>query len=372
MLEDQLHSYRVYPWRYLIVFSFVVAGAANALVLLSFAPISAAADSYWRHIGYTCVNLLAVMFQIAYIPGTSLALAVSKYQGLKAILICGGCLTSFGCLVRWIGAQTYETSSYDISASSSYAVVLLGTFFVALAQPFYLNLPAKITAAWFPVKERDLATTICSLANPLGSAMGSLLPPMFVTGGNDDGDAVNGVASLLLLQFLVAVTALFCIVIFFASKPPTPPSNTESKKFTESSHRRRNAYKDAERLLVNPEYLKLWLSFSIALGNLNALAALLGQLPGGYSDGEYGITGFALILTGFAGAFFMGLLLEKSKAYRPLLKMSWIAAVLAWILFVSSCRVGKFIFFMLSAALLGFSIIPISKLSIIQSLLLLC
>ena len=118
---------------------------------------------------------------------------------------------------------------------------------------------------------------------------------------------------------------------------------------------------EMKMLLSNSEYLKLFMSFSIALGNLNALAALLGQLPGGYSSSQYGITGFALILSGFLGAFIAGMLLEKTKSYRPILKITWICAVAAWILFVLSCRSGVFPFFIGSSVLLGFSLLPVSK-----------
>lgn len=45
--------------------------------------------------------------------------------------------------------------------------------------------------------------TICSLANPLGSAIGSLIPAMLVK--QDEGsDAVEGVPVLLLVQLVVA------------------------------------------------------------------------------------------------------------------------------------------------------------------------
>eukprot|EP00981_Chlorochromonas_danica_P014202 scaffold7537_cov179-Ochromonas_danica.AAC.23 len=69
--------------------------------------------------------------------------------------------------------------------NTSYAIVLFGTILVGLAQPFYLNMPAKIAATWFGVKERDIATTMASLGNPLGSAIGSLLPPMLVSQDSD-------------------------------------------------------------------------------------------------------------------------------------------------------------------------------------------
>lgn len=377
-------THKIYFYRFIICGLFVVAGFANALVLLSFSPIASLAMSYWNGIDATAINLLAVSFQIFYIPGTMIGINVSKQRSVKALMMLGGLFTTIGCFVRWIGAYVYENHSPSFNSEKSYAIVLLGTFLVALSQPFYLNLPAKIAAVWFPVKERDLATTVCSLANPLGSALGSLLPPLFVTQQHDDS-TVKGVSTLLLIQLLVSVVSVALIYLFFINEPPSPPSNTESQKIVSQtvvvgingvvdpsnasrqtptgsrSETTRSIRSDLRILMQNSEYLKLFISFSIAIGNLNAIATLIGQLPGGYSSSEYGTTGFGLILSGFLGSFLTGLLLDKTKSYRPILKSAWIFAVSAWILFVLSCRSGIFPFFISSAVILGFFILPISK-----------
>lgn len=353
---------KVYAWRFVIVGLFLLAGFSNALVLLTFSPIADLANTYWNDIGLTAVNLLAVSFQIAYIPGTILALTISKRYNLRTILLTGGSLTTFGCLIRWIGAYAYQPgSSNGLSAASSYAIIFIGTFSVALAQPFYLNLPAKIAAAWFAVKERDIATTICSLANPLGSALGSLIPAIFVSGGNgsdDNSGDVSGVSTLLLTQLIIASIAWGSIIFLFRSEPPSPPSISESQKTTKVA---RSTWTQLTELLKKTEYVKLLVSFTIALANLNALAALLNQLPGGYSNSQVGLTGFTLIISGFIGAFLAGMVLERSKAYRPLLKFFWLTSVTFWAIFALSCRTSSFAFFLTSGGFLGFSLLPISK-----------
>lgn len=53
---------------------------------------------------------------------------------------------------------------------------------------------------------------------------------------------------------------------------------------------------------------------------MNALAALLNQLPGDYSNGAAGSLGAVLILSGFLGAFLTGFILNSTKAYRTILK----------------------------------------------------
>lgn len=142
-----------------------------------------------------------------------------QHTNLRYTMLLGGSLTTVGCLIRWIGAAVYDAG--DTTSSGSYVTVLIGTALVALAQPFYLNMPAKIASTWFSVKERDISTTLCSLANPLGSAMGSILPAMFVT--ENDSNEVDGVANLLLIQLLFGTITLALTLFLFQNSPKTPP-----------------------------------------------------------------------------------------------------------------------------------------------------
>ena len=52
--------------------------------------------------------------------------------------------------------------------------VLVGQLLGGLAQPFFTNSPAKLAGEWFPTSERNLATTIASMCNPLGIALGQV------------------------------------------------------------------------------------------------------------------------------------------------------------------------------------------------------
>jgi hypothetical protein len=77
---------------------------------------------------------------------------------------------------------------------------------------------------------------------------------------------------------------------------------------------------EVRALFSKPEYLKLLFAFTIALGQLNALAALINQLPGDYSNGEAGGLGAVLIMCGFMGAFATGFVLNHWKAYKQVLQ----------------------------------------------------
>ena len=53
--------------------------------------------------------------------------------------------------------------------------------FAALAQPVILGCPTLMAATWFGEDERGLANTLASLANPIGIAAGSVVPPLLFT-----------------------------------------------------------------------------------------------------------------------------------------------------------------------------------------------
>ena len=352
-------TFEVYGIRWTILGIFVLSGFANALVLLTWAPISDKASDFWGGISKTAVNSLAVSFQLMYIPGTALATSTMKKSDLRTTMLVGGMLTTVGCVVRWIGAFAREDG--DMSPILSYVLVLFGTLLVAAAQPFYLNMPAKIAGTWFAVRERDVGTTLCSLANPLGSAAGSILPAMFVSGGGDDdtGD-VKGVSTLLLIQLIVAVLAILLVFFFFSSAPPTPPSNSAMQMNTRNDGDDQIAVWDEVKALVgHSHYFKLLVGFTMALGNLNALAALLNQLPGDYSNGQSGSLGAVLIMCGFVGAFMSGFVLESLKAYRPILKSVYTISFGAWVFFASNCRKDNYGLLLASAGILGFTLLPV-------------
>lgn len=119
--------------------------------------------------------------------------------------------------------------------------------------------------------------------------------------------------------------------------------------------------------MKNKEYVKLCLSFMFALGLLNAIAGLINQLPGDYTNAQVGFTGSSLILCGFFGAFVTGFILSNTGAYKEILKVSYVLAFLSCILFFCSCKSGGFTFFIASASLLGLTILPIIPATIVNS-----
>jgi FLVCR family MFS transporter 7 len=360
----QSSEFRVYPYRWVIILLFVFSTIVNSLLLLTWSPITDKADTYWEGIGITAINLLNVIFQIMYFPGTAVAIKLSQYANLRNFLIIGGFANTLGCAIRFIGGLF----RHHLGAQASYILVLFGTLLVGLAQPFYLNLPAKVATTWFALNERDMATTVCFVAHSAGAALGSFISPRLVTGESYSAIKV-GVENLLLIQFILSACAFVLVVLFYQSKPDLDPSKSAKNLSLneQKNHSTKKFMSTLKQLFTNTEYIKLFVAFTILLGNMNSIAALLNQLPGQYSNAQIGGTGAVLVLSGIFGSLLAGFVIEYTKMYKLILKIAYPLAFCSWVLFLSNCRANNFNLFIFSAALLGFTTIPSSFFFILNS-----
>jgi FLVCR family MFS transporter 7 len=377
--------------RWLIVFLFLWAGAANSMVLLTWSPIFSQATTYFSSaLGSnsvsTGVNMFFSAFQIMFLSGTLGATLMLKKYGLRVTLLYAGLLTCVGCLLRWGIAQSHSKEDPNLNAVSTYVLILLGTFFVAQVQPVYLNLPTVISMTWFGVGERDFAMTILSLANTAGSAIGSIVPSLLVPESDQTASALGpDIANLLLVQLCVAAASLVCVYFAFANAPPEPPSLAAEQLLRASQIYQAGAgsapanaggggsgdetFEDDEkqkvlsvresvhRLLGNTQYVLVLCGFSCAIGSLNSLASLLGQLPTNNTSTQVGLIGFSLILSGFVGAVACGVVLSAYKAYATTLKVAYCGAVVSWVCFFLSAHNDNFNVMCLFGALTGFFVL---------------
>lgn len=114
----------------------------------------------------------------------------------------------------------------------TYILMFIGQSLAALSQPTFLNMPPALASIWFPVKERDMSTTIASMFSPIGSALGELIPVIFVSQEQitDDDYAVHGMFDLMLAEFVICIIPIVLAIFFFKSSPPTPPSKSTKLK----------------------------------------------------------------------------------------------------------------------------------------------
>lgn len=170
---------KVYPFRWFILAMFCCLEISNALLWVTFAPISDIAGNYFGG-GYygstTSVNMLANIYLILYGPGTIMSIILMKYCKPKQSMIIAGSLNLLGAFIRYIASA----NSSSIGFGTLYILIMIGQSFAAISQPFFVNCPPMIAATWFPVNEREMATTIGSVCSPVGNAIGQLIPVYLV------------------------------------------------------------------------------------------------------------------------------------------------------------------------------------------------
>jgi len=192
--------------------------------------------------------------------------------------------------------RTISVFVADGHSSSGYVFLLAGQALCALAQPFVCNTPAKVAGDWFPAEEQNVAVTIASLINPLGNALGQVVPSLLVACSRRSTHShhvyskcpkehIQGFFTLLASQAVITAVMATWAWCSFQSEPPSPPS--------EAALHRRRLRQAAERLpggqgvspgeemweltktmLANRQFLILGAGFGIGLGLFSAFVTL--------------------------------------------------------------------------------------------------
>ena len=148
-------------------------------------------------------------------------------------------------------------------------------------------------------------------------------------------------------------------MLVIRSDPRTPSSPSEEH------HQPIDLKQDFLHLLQNRQYLILLFGFSIGLALVNTITTLLEQLikPSGYSSEDAGIFGATIILAGLFNAFLSGILMDRTHAYRLILKVLVFGACVSTIYFILILRPNEFYPLIISIGLMGFFLLPLMPVS---------
>lgn len=156
-MEATSSEYRMYGIRWVQMMIYILGTFANSMSGMTFAPIESETSTFFS-ITTTQVNALAIVFLFLYTVGTAISIWLSKTLTLRQMIITGS-LLNLGVIIRLVAL---------VKPNAGYASLLIGQLFPAIAAPFFLNTTAVFAARWFAPSQRDIATAVCSMANPLG------------------------------------------------------------------------------------------------------------------------------------------------------------------------------------------------------------
>jgi len=353
-------QYQTYTWRFLVLASFCIVNAGNAIMWIGFAPINSLTQTYFN-INSEKVNALSICFLALYFPGTILSMWIFNQYSLRTGLLTGAVMTAIAGWIRF--ASTYG----DTSSTAAYGGVLFGQCVAGLAQPFFTNIPAKVSSRWFPLKERDLATTVGAMFNPIGIAIGTIVASSFVT--RAPTLEVTGMSDWMLCQACVSTVGALIAFFLFRDHPPSPPSASQESTvhvaLNEKSPKRfREVLSDSGAqvmaCLKQRDFVWLLCAFGIGLGIFNALTTVVEQItvPICATTDDASLFGGLLIGIGLIGAGVFGFILDRTHKYRLALRIGFGGGMTFIIIFTLVLRYGAIDAIAAMFALAGFFVLP--------------
>ena len=180
---------------------------------------------------------------------------------------------------------------------------------------------------WFPDSQRAQATTLASVAGPIGGAIGLLVPPVVLF-------IIDSIPVLLIFDAVISILSFLSVAFFFKSHPKHPPSITAMRQRAVEEQRAKEETsfgefgKAIKTITRDKNYIILFLCYSFNLGAFQGLATLVSQItvPFGYSPGQSGVMGAVVVVFGVVGAFIVGKLMDKTRSYKLALFLCYACA----------------------------------------------
>ena len=327
-------EFKVYRYRWVVLFAFMFVVAINQLLWITFAPITSTATTFYG-VSNLSIGLLSMIFMIVYVfVSIPASWAIDTY-GIRIAVGIGTILTGLFGLLRGILADNFT-------------FVLIAQIGIAIGQPFILNAMTTVAARWFPIKERATAAGLGSLAMYLGIVVGLVLTPFLTIKSQ-----ING---MLLIYGIVSAVGAVVFFIFVKERPPTAPCRPDQEE-------RSLVFDGLKESLRLRDFILLLVIFFVGLGVFNAVTTWIEDIvrPRGFSIVQAGYIGGLMIVGGIIGAVVIPMLSDHFRKRKPYVLLAVIGATLGLvgITFASSyglLLVSAFVFgfFLLSAGPVGF------------------
>jgi MFS family permease len=326
-------SFRLYPYRWVVLAVFMFINLTIQVLWISYAPITGVAATFYN-VSDLQIGLLAMVYMIAFIPlSIPVSWAIDTW-GFRLTVSIGAILMGIFGVVRGL-------------AGADYSMVLISTIGIAIAQPFLLNTWTKVPAQWFSIEERATAVGLVTLSNLVGTALGMVLPPMLIQ--------KMSIPQTQMIYGAVAAFSAVLFVIFAREKPATPPCPAGQEVRALMLDGLKHALK------VKRFWLYLIISF-IGMGIFNGVTTWVENIirPRGFTPGDAGTLGALMLAGGVLGAVIIPPFSDKQHKRQKFILLGFLLAIpglvgltfaySAWLLYTSAFSMG---FFLVSANPIG-------------------
>jgi cyanate permease len=327
-------NFKVYKYRWIMLAVYMFIVAMNQLLWINFAPITSEAMQYYG-VSELWIGILSMSFMVIFILFSIPASWIIDTYGLRVGVGIGALLTGIFGLTRGF-------------AGTNFNLVLVSQIGIAIGQPFLLNAITKLSARWFPIQERAIASGLGTLSMYIGILCGMIITPFLTLSSGIDG--------MLYCFGVLSVIAAVTFIIFAKEGPPTAPCLPGQEE-------RALVLDGFKIILASKDFRWLMFIFFIGLGVFNSVTTWIEGIlnPRNISVTQAGIAGGVMIAAGIAGAIVIPILSDFYRKRVPFIQIALFGATIGLIgisfaanysLILVSC--GLLGFFLLSSGPIGF------------------
>ena len=358
--EDEIDNknYRLYGYRWIICLFFSTQQMAFGMCNVGYSPIFPFMSKvYTININY--VTSLGIMYAPAFIIVNFFSNRIASKHGMATPIFIASLLGTSGAFLRLLVPYGFE-------------YMFIGQLINAIGMPFVQAHGATVAQWWFGDNERSLVTALTSVAIPVGSIIGLLLPNFFVSDKEEDFvKAKEDIWTLTLVQSIIFACMSIPNFLVARDKPVTPPSASAEKSLYHKNEDTLIEREDeVQKTNFRQEFYQVFWSSNFWRLNISqmfthSIFAVLGSsvsvivTPFGYDAAQISYIGGAFVLTGLIAAIIHGIILDKYQKFKLHLLFISISSIVFTAIMAAVVKKNNILLTLLSAIGLGASTIPI-------------
>jgi cyanate permease len=317
-------NFKVYKYRWIMLAVYMFIVAMNQLLWINFAPITSEAMQYYG-VSELWIGILSMSFMVIFILFSIPASWIIDTYGLRVGVGIGALLTGIFGISRGF-------------AGTNFNLVLVSQIGIAIGQPFLLNAITKLSARWFPIQERAIASGLGTLSMYIGILCGMIITPFLTLSSGIDG--------MLYFFGVISVIAAVTFIIFAKEGPPTAPCLPGQEE-------RALVLDGFKIILASKDFRWLMFIFFIGLGVFNSVTTWIEGIlnPRNISVTQAGIAGGVMIAAGIVGAVVIPILSDYYRKRVPFIQIALLGATLG---LVGISFAANYSVILISGGLLGF------------------